>query len=1308
MTVHEMKQRQELETPLLLFECRLRDGSVERWSTHTVVHDGQVYEGRVVRHNAFELKLGADDGIDTSSRMSVTLANTDSRMSQVERSLGWKSAKLTVRFVFYNLRDQVAATEPVAVFLGSTNPPEETNESTMRLSFVSRLSLQRVKLPSLRIQPRCPWHFPSTPEQRMEAVDGGDSGPYSRVYGCGYSADQPGGCGTLNGGQAYTSCDYTKQDCEARGMYSTDSSGRSTARFGGFQFLPASVMVRTSGERDFHTSVISDGRARANDAVPLVYGTAWYRPSVVFTRNDGNLTHCEILLGAGMMEAVHKVVVEGIEVPLGITGRDMTGTGWYNIVSLGERNGSFNLHFRDGQGRPLGDPHGGMAVLAVAVPNRVHDGADIPRVEVLADGVKLERYDEAGEPLGKAFSNNPAWVLLDVLRRSGWTTDEIAIESFARAAAWCDELIDAVDTHGQPIQTPRFQCNLVISQRKSAAEIVRGIRAASALMLTFNGDGRVSVSIEGTLEQQQGSKPPASNSSEPLNGGWPAYEFGDGTNATTGILRGPAGETLLRMWSRPGSESANRLGVEFQNAFNEYQQDGVSLADLDDVRESGQELSAQFPGLGFPHVDQALRVLRFQLQKALRGNTFVEFATSVHALGLRPGDLITLTYLREGFDRTVFRVLKLTPGENYQTVRITAQLHDDAWYTLLGGGELDGTERGRHSGRWGTLPRPLAGRRFNELGEQEFEIEETMIPLTDGTASVELKILFAPPAAPESSAAGVPLVGLSPKIKTAGGALAGGQTCYYAVSAVDSDGHESALSFLVRATIPSTTDTNCVTLQGISWAPGTSALRVYRGESPTELLRITEGVPPAHEFTDAGYAAELMPPPDPNYDHANFHWRMELMPEVEASLQGPSMVGNANLAMLPNEFKGSVVRVTGGKGEGQERVVASNDATTFALTSPWTVALDASSRFCVAEPSWRFGGSTRSDEIRFEVPNRHDTVVQISGRAANARDVETAAEMSILHRHRIGGGSALWDTAAPTEPVFGLSSNGKGRVELLGIGFTELKNTRTITAGTLTLHYWNELEGLTQTTLAAPAAATDDWIALDGPSQAMDNDIIQLGMELLRVLENNSTGSYRVERGVFDSPMLDHEAGAKVWHLSRHIAIAPFPRNFFGSPASGAYVFVIPLLNARVAGAEFFVTNQHGDSPTARAAYSYFMDEGLRTLAGGQYTLQLAGTPAIENNVTPPLIVESTRSVGDVFASLSEAPVNGSVVLRVHMGGAPYCELEVPAGLRTSPSVSGALLPPLQEGAALSMDVVGVPQAPGSHPGRNLTVTLRL
>ena len=148
----------------------------------------------------------------------------------------------------------------------------------------------------------------------------------------------------------------------------------------------------------------------------------------------------------------------------------MTGSGWYSVPTLGGRDGVVDPDF------PEGDPYGSMAYLAVAVPNRLNDGTSLPRVKVLAQGLKLPTAD------GERFTNNPAWVLLDILRRTGWQASEIDMASFAAAAAICDEPITAVDLYGNPIELPRFGCNLALQNRRSAGDIVRGVRNAGRLL----------------------------------------------------------------------------------------------------------------------------------------------------------------------------------------------------------------------------------------------------------------------------------------------------------------------------------------------------------------------------------------------------------------------------------------------------------------------------------------------------------------------------------------------------------------------------------------------------------------------------------------------------------------------------------------------------------------------------------------------------------------------------------------------------------------------------------------------------------
>src|SRR5690242_18801709 len=103
-TIFELKEQAVTETPLLVFDCILTDGRVERWSTHRVEAGGEVYEARILQHNVFEIQAASDQGVDGIPRVSVLLANADSHFSEIERAVGWKGSRLKVRFLFYDLR----------------------------------------------------------------------------------------------------------------------------------------------------------------------------------------------------------------------------------------------------------------------------------------------------------------------------------------------------------------------------------------------------------------------------------------------------------------------------------------------------------------------------------------------------------------------------------------------------------------------------------------------------------------------------------------------------------------------------------------------------------------------------------------------------------------------------------------------------------------------------------------------------------------------------------------------------------------------------------------------------------------------------------------------------------------------------------------------------------------------------------------------------------------------------------------------------------------------------------------------------
>jgi hypothetical protein len=1310
-TINLVKQLPETDTPLLFFQCTMPSGDVQYWCTHAISFQGNAYAARVLKHDLFDLQLSADDAMDGISRLSVQLANADSLLSEWNGTVGFKGSQLTVFFAFANLTTLNVSTESMVLFQGIAGDPDEITEENLTLSFVNKLSLQRVPTPEVRVQRSCPWAFPASLAQRQEALNGGDKGRYSPLYRCGYSADITGGFGNLLANQPYTTCDKSRTNCQARGMFASDANGNVTQRFGGFEFVPSAIMVRTTGARTTHLSPVLDDAAKYNDAVPLVYGTGWLRAPVIFGRNDGNLTHMEVLVGLGPIQGILKLVVNDIEIPTTVQNQDMTTTGWYSVVTAGDRNGNFNLDFTDSNGNPLGDPYGSMSVLSVVVPNRISSGKSLPTVEVLVEGQRLDVFSPDGTLLSNDYTNNPAWVILDLLRRSGWSLDEINLSTFAAAASFCSELIATTDLNGNPIQVPRYECNLIIAKRQSAATIVRGIRVASSLMLRYGATGQLELLPETTLAAQHPVLPDGSNAVEPLNGGWPVYEFSDASGPFSGIMRDSRGASTVRLTARSISETSNRLSVEFQDESNEYQQDSLSVVDAADSGLIGYEISSQSTALGIANFSQANRVLLRQLDKLTNGNAYVEFQTSFRGLKIRPGDLITLTYAKEGLVRVPFRVLKLSPALNYQTVAITAQIHDDDWYSdnpaVLGGA-------GRQPAAQVQTPRPLIGLvpHLSPSGAFEFfdfAIQEDIEAQDDGTATDTLTVNFSQPTRPTPGFHALPLLSLAPQYQTTGG-LPGNTTFYYAVTAVNGDGTEGSLSFTVPAKTPSGSDSNSIGIAGLSFASGTAAFNVYRGSTPQMLYRIAENVPVSNGFLDAGLPAAAIGPPDASFAHANFYYRYENAGPIPVTASTATTVTCVDLGATPLAYGGMVVRVMEGTGSGQERLISTNDQSTLTISSAWSVLPDATSIIAICEPSWRFAAITDTTPAQFEIPYRSGNVIQISGRSANVSNVEAAMDLCPITRWALGQGQA--DLAVPSAPIFEIDVPGAGQVLLSQIGFDNPANISSISTGTLNLYSWNELSDSATYSLAQPLDAQATTVYLNAVPTSPVGLIVQIDQELLSISSVNETNNtYQVVRGALGSVVSPHVSSTPILHLLTATSTMAFAANFFENRASINYFHTVSLPDVRIAAAEFFVTNALGAGVPKAYCYTTLADGGLRSLSGGQFVLQVSGPLATQQNAAPPLSIEATHAVRDVFATVNLPAAGYDIGITILQNNSVYCALTIPSSNSASAVVNGTTLLPLIEGAILTLGVtlIRTENTPASIvPGKDLTVTIRL
>ena len=249
-------------------------------------------------------------------------------------------------------------------------------------------------------------------------------------------------------------------------------------------------------------------------------------------------------------------------------------------------------------------------------------------------------------------------------------------------------------------------------------------------------DGLLTLRVENTLALQQPAKPDGSNSTETLNGGWPAYEFSDGSAAFSGILRKPGGDPAIRLYAQSGADTPNRLTVEFQDEFNEYQQDSLSLVDVDDALLDAAGSHGVVCGAGAAEFRSGDADAGPAARKSTVGSTLVEFETTVRGVGLTPGDLITVTYLKEGLAAAAVSRdatgagTELSDGAGHGAVARRRLVHDGR------------RERGGWTSAVALRKAGCRGRWWEAWwianGIEQFGITETVIPLSDGGFPVKL------------------------------------------------------------------------------------------------------------------------------------------------------------------------------------------------------------------------------------------------------------------------------------------------------------------------------------------------------------------------------------------------------------------------------------------------------------------------------------------------------------------------------------------------------------------------------------------
>lgn len=1303
MSLLELKEQNVVPATALLCELTLSDGSQRFWATARCV-DGTIhYQARIHPDQLSVWRLTADVTSESTGQVSVTFADNDAAIAQLFQTGKLLGAR--VRF-YAAVLDGRTVTSKTVLLSGLLDTVSELDGKSARLNVLSRLSAMRSSFPPMRIQKQCSWAFPANAEQRLLAVSSGEDGRYSPLFRCGYSPDQVDGVGNLNGGEPFTSCDFSRTSCEARGMFSRDSANRVTQRFSGIEFVPPTYQVRGHGESSGRLSNLVQIDTQYNDVVPAVYGMGWLQAPVVFARNDGNLTRCEVLLGLGEIEGVVKVVADGYEIPEGMSGQNMTGTGWYNLISKGNRTGALNGDLKDAAGNPVGDPYASMAYLNLVLPNKINDGKKLPKVEVLLKGMKLPVLDAEGALSSYEWSANPAWILCDILRRTGWRLDELDLSSFINAANFCNVEITARDANGVERQVKRFESNLVLRRRYSVGELLRSLRIGSLLFLYFQPDGRLAVRPETSIALQQPALPAGSNATGALNGGWPVYEFGDGITESKGILLKSNWDADFRVYSKPSLDSPNRVSFEIQDSLNEFQQDSISIADTEDIRLRRQEIAQALPVTGVPNFPQAQRICQTWLNKSIQGNVYLEFRTSVRGFHVRPGDLITITSERYGFERTMFRVLEFQLSPRLDVMKVICQLHQDHWYSDNAQIRYD---RSRIYAWRSTTARAVCGTRITD-GQIVFDASESLGVSPEGFDRCVVTIPFRKPQTEVGAASGVPLVSFAYTVQTTGGTLPPG-SYFYGVTTVDDQGRESGLSSLIPVRIGGSSTTNRVTISGISAAAGAVGLNLYRGNTPQRLVRVRSSWPVGDTITDQGDTLEAQVPPDSNYNRLRAWYRQIFVTDQAPTAWTTTTITRADMNLVDDQWIGKKLILRSGKGRGQERNIVSHTDDTITIDRPWDVLPDATSRFAIVDTAWTFSTETESDIVQVMLPLLPTYSFDISLRSVSKNDAELDALEAPSLVWQVGIGSpSTGDTGVPPKPSFGLGLVEEGTVSITGISFPTPTNLATVFIGQLGILFWDEQQAPTPVSLVD---AIDDLVTnvkLAGlPALLAEGDHIQIDEEIFRVTGAPiAPDTYPVERARYQTFAATHTASTAVFVLTREEMTIPFVPGYFTTSAASGFRFNFRMPNVRISAADLTLYNRVGPSERGEANYTGFTNFGIRTLSGGQITMNLSGYLAIESSAGNSYVLDRLTVVRDVSAYVQEPPAGANVEIMVRINGDPLCELLIEAGSHVATAVNRFNQPALPAGGKLSFDILNVPPASVGTPGRDLTILLQI
>jgi hypothetical protein len=988
-TVNSNKESASGYQPLLLASLTFADGSILNLSTHplnnpeggypwpgsTNLPAGE-YLARISTQDLGQLQSRSQEGIDRIPAIALHLADPDKFLwTNFEQTVGFKGATVTLNLVLWQADTANFSSDAPMQFTGVCDAPSfESGLDTLTVTANSSHNTSRVYFPIVPIGATCPWTFPANAAQRLD----GATNRSSVCWECGYDTDQAGtdpdtlgdarrgnttsayatdqaGNVVADGSGIFVVCDYSKASCVARGMYTQDSLGRNTSRFGGVQWAADAGEGRgESYLQNTHIPTFNAANAAiVGQGINQLYGQEWITGQVVNVQSDANLTQFEVIVclgeisiptyvGGTFVSGIERVTVNGIIVnytnnfgtmvdgvltpgegydPLGVPINFDPDMSWSH-VTLGNRTGGADtaLYY----GGP-GDPYGSICTIVVVYEQLGGDGSQFPSVQIQATGTRVAVFSDVtqtGATVPMVYSNNPAWVLMDILTWANWQYTDFNIQSFIDAAAICDVPVTYISNTGASVAHNRFICEVAITTRRTAAELIQailwGFRAQ--LVANYAGDGLLYLLIRQTTADQQAAAIAGSNFNTPIMSVTGATVAGTGAGApATGFLAylfdensivraQENGKPSIAMKMLPSNSTPNRIIFPFQDSDNAYVVDTLNIVDTDAVARAGgylggggNEVPQNVTVMGPSSFDLGIRIANVILAEGLRGNeaqdtrgtrTFT-LTSTVKLSHLRVGMICLLAYqqltltpivsVTDGSGNPItgilVRVTSIQPTTNYTRSQVVLSWHDDDWYEdAFGQNPAPFYSAAMLAGAGLPLPwRPDAEIPHSNLfpaSDLCFAVRQIYQTLADGTGLAQIYISGRPPVnkfSTQNPGPQRPLVPLQGYTSATGGSIpgpaAGSQSYAIALCAVDSAGMLTPMSHLIQCAIPAGSGSNTLSTGDVFWTPETSGYQAFAGTDMNHLSWQAAGDGTPDSITLASLNAASYGPPDPSFDH---------------------------------------------------------------------------------------------------------------------------------------------------------------------------------------------------------------------------------------------------------------------------------------------------------------------------------------------------------------------------------------------------------------------------------------------------------